>query len=259
MDSTFIGRHSVLRKIWGDPDIVLLIFAGSAAEFALNRAVDWLFFTNNLPKDPIGRLFSTVHYAQRIVFASESRAQSTLTSISSIHAGVEKQRGQRIPDWAYRDVLYMLIDYSQRSYELLHGRLTDVEREDLYAGFLRVGQGMRIAELPPDFTHWLQDRDRHLERDLEYSDYTKRLFRRYREHLGPWRYQILLEIQGLLVPARVRELLRLKPRGRLAAPGVKIYSLIRHLRLEAPVQRVLIPREYWREFNKLKPAPDLPH
>ena len=28
---------------------ILLIFAGSAAEFALNRAVDWLFFTGNMP------------------------------------------------------------------------------------------------------------------------------------------------------------------------------------------------------------------
>ncbi|MDQ3244245.1 MAG: DUF2236 domain-containing protein, partial [Gemmatimonadota bacterium] len=44
--------------------MVLLVFAGSAAEFALNRAVDWLFFTGELPRDPIGRLFSTAAYSQ---------------------------------------------------------------------------------------------------------------------------------------------------------------------------------------------------
>jgi len=52
----FVDRRSIVRRIWGDPDLVLLIFAGAAAEFALNRAVDWLFFTGEIPRDPIGRL-----------------------------------------------------------------------------------------------------------------------------------------------------------------------------------------------------------
>ncbi len=36
----FVDRGSIVRRIWADGDMVLLIFAGSAAEFALNRAVD---------------------------------------------------------------------------------------------------------------------------------------------------------------------------------------------------------------------------
>ena len=55
--SDFVDHRSIVRAIWGDPDLILLIFAGAAAEFALNRAVDWLFFTNRLPDDPIGRFF----------------------------------------------------------------------------------------------------------------------------------------------------------------------------------------------------------
>jgi len=47
----FVDRRSIVRRIWGDPDLVLLIFAGAAAEFALNRAVDWLFFTGEIPRD----------------------------------------------------------------------------------------------------------------------------------------------------------------------------------------------------------------
>ena len=35
----FVVSNSVVRRIWGDGDMVLLIFAGAAAEFALNRAV----------------------------------------------------------------------------------------------------------------------------------------------------------------------------------------------------------------------------
>jgi len=38
----FVSRGSIVRSIWGSSDLILLIFAGSAAEFALNRAVDAL-------------------------------------------------------------------------------------------------------------------------------------------------------------------------------------------------------------------------
>ena len=75
----FIDQRSIVRTIWGNPNIILLIFAGSAAEFALNRAVDWLFFTGRIPADPIGRLFSTVRYSQEILFADEDTARRTLT------------------------------------------------------------------------------------------------------------------------------------------------------------------------------------
>ena len=126
--SNFVDPRSIVRKIWGDPDLVLLIFAGSAAEFALSRAVDWLFFTGEIPRDPIGRLFSTVRYAQEIVFTDEETAQRTLERINAQHASVEHDRGQTIPDWAYRDVLYMLIDYSERAYALLYGPLSQSQR-----------------------------------------------------------------------------------------------------------------------------------
>src|SRR5215211_8416150 len=93
----FVDRRSIVRKIWGNPDLILLIFAGSAAEFALNRAVDWLFFTGKIPRDPIGRLFSTVRYAQEIVFVSEDEARRTLNRINAAHRTVERQRSDTIP------------------------------------------------------------------------------------------------------------------------------------------------------------------
>src|SRR5262245_29257179 len=94
----FVSHRSIVRSIWGASDTVLLIFAGSAAEFALNRAVDWLFFTGQIPQDPIGRLFTTVRYAQEIVFVDEAAARRTLDRICSIHKSVEEARGARMPD-----------------------------------------------------------------------------------------------------------------------------------------------------------------
>src|SRR3954469_18271313 len=103
----FVRHDSIVRKIWGKSDTILFIFAGASAEFALNKAVDWLYFTGKLPADPIGRLFSTVCYAQQIVFSSIEDANKAIDRITAIHSTVEKNRQSTIPDWAYRDVLYM--------------------------------------------------------------------------------------------------------------------------------------------------------
>jgi uncharacterized protein (DUF2236 family) len=252
MEREVVQPNSIVRRIWGEPDMILLIFAGSAAEFALNRAVDWLFFTGKIPNDPIGRLFSTVHYAQQIVFASAAHAQETLESIMSAHAVVERQRGQRIPDWAHRDVLYMLIDYSQRAYQLIYGPLTCAEQEELFAIFLRLGEGLRIPELPANFAQWRRDRERHLERDLAYSRYTAALFDRYRLHLGLWRYRILLQVQAALVPARVRALLQLGPSTQLVVSSVQVYSLLGKLGFQTLIHRALIPPRYWDSIDELK-------
>ena len=169
----FVEKGSIVRRIWSNPDLILLVFAGSAAEFALNRAVDWLFFTGKIPEDPIGRFFSTVSYAQQIVFANESEAKEAIRRISAIHAEVEKAREKTIPDWAYRDVLYMLIDYSQRSFELLYRSLSNSEKAELYSAFRRLGEMMDIAELPKDYTAWQKDRKLHIETDLEYTQHPK--------------------------------------------------------------------------------------
>src|SRR5829696_8736020 len=136
----FVRPGSIVRRIWGDADLVLLIFAGAAAEFALNRAVDWLFVTGALPRDPVGRLFTTAEYAQQIVFADRATAHHTLSRIAHIHQAVEQQRGQQIPAWAHRDVLYLLIAYSERAYRLHKRSLTDLERSELYGVFRRVGE-----------------------------------------------------------------------------------------------------------------------
>src|SRR3982750_1994541 len=107
----FVDRQSVVRKIWGKSDTILFIFAGAAAEFALNKAVDWLYFTGRLPADPLGRLFSTVAYSRQILFSEYDAALRSIDQIAAIHKNVEANRGMSIPDEAYLDVLYLLIDY----------------------------------------------------------------------------------------------------------------------------------------------------
>jgi hypothetical protein len=245
----FVAPGSVVRRIWGDPELVLLVFAGSAAEFALNRAVDWLFFTGGIPNDPVGRLFSTVRYAQEIVFADEETARRTLGRINTIHGAVERQREQRIPDWAFRDVLYMLIDYSERAHRMLYGPLGDAEREELYAVFRRVGEGLNIEGLPEGYWQWRGDRRAHMERDLTFSRHTALLYKQYRCHLGGWRYRIMLGVQALLVPDLVRRLLRLRRRAVFSAL-VGGYSHLDVPGLRPLVRRLLVQPRYWGEVDK---------
>jgi hypothetical protein len=239
----FVNRSSVVRRIWGDGDMVLLVFAGAAAEFALNRAVDWLFFTGKLPGDPIGRLFSTAGYSQQIVFADVSTASRTLDRIRAVHEAAERERGQKIPDWAHRDVLYMLIDYSERAHEMLARPLSADEQRDLYDVFYRVGAGLRIPDLPRTYAGWRADRERHLRRDLLYGRGTEALYARYRNQLGLWRYHLLLRIQAMLLPAHVRGLLRLRSAEALR-PLARFYPMLVRAGLRPIVQWLLMPSKY---------------
>src|SRR3954466_208478 len=168
----FVEKDSIVRRIWGKSDTILFIFSGAAAEFALNKAVDWLYFTGKLPKDPLGRLFSTVTYARWIVFSPEDEANKAIDNMRKIHTAVEHNRGATIPDWAYRDVLFMLIHYSIASFELLERKLTKKEKEEVYNVFYRLGARMQLKELPISYKSWLPVRDEHMDHDLEKSRYT---------------------------------------------------------------------------------------
>src|SRR3954471_22380447 len=85
----FVAPGSIVRRIWGDADTILFVFAGSAAEFALNRAVDWLFYTGGLPAAPLGRLFTTARSARDIAFADEAAARRSIGRIRAAHRAVE--------------------------------------------------------------------------------------------------------------------------------------------------------------------------
>lgn len=246
----FVEKHSVVREIWGKGDTILFIFAGAAAEFALNKAVDWLYFTGRLPADPLGRLFSTVSYARAIVFSEKQAALRAIDDIAAIHASVEAKRGASIPDWAYRDVLFMLIDYSIRSFELLERKLNRAEKEEVLDVFYRVGSRMGVKGLPETLEAWEKMRHEHLHENLERSRYTDDLFRQFRKHLGVMRYRILLESQTLVAPQQVRELLGFR-RISLLAPLIGIYKLSTRLKLDWLLKALILPAKYKNEIRAL--------
>jgi hypothetical protein len=251
----FVEKNSVVRKIWGKSDTVLFIFAGASAEFALNKAVDWLYFTGRLPADPLGRLFSTVRYARMIVFSPMDEAHKAIDTLRHIHAAVEQNRGSSIPDWAYRDVLFMLIHYSIASYELLEKKLSNEEKEEVYNVFYRVGTRMGLKELPPTYVEWLPAREAHLKEDLQKSEYTVDLFKQYKKHLGAMRYRVLIEGQKLVVPHRVKELMDFSDFSFLT-PVVPVYKISRLMKMDWLLKNILLPSDYKDQINELDVPPE---
>jgi uncharacterized protein (DUF2236 family) len=246
----YVDKKSVVREIWGKGDTILLIFAGAAAEFALNKAVDWLYFTGRLPADPLGRLFSTVAYARAIVFAEQKDALRAIDSITAVHSAVEAKRGANIPDWAYRDVLFLLIDYSIKSFEVMERKLSIAEKEEVFSVFNSIGIRMGINGLPQTFEQWKKMRHQHLISDMQHSHYTVDLFRQYRKHLSPVRYQILLESQLLVVPQEVRKLLGFREVS-LLSPLIGVYKLCRTMKLDRLFKSIIMPSKYIKEIRGL--------
>ncbi|MDQ6478100.1 oxygenase MpaB family protein [Dyadobacter sp. LHD-138] len=246
----FVSEDSIVRKIWGQADAILFIFAGASAEFALNKAVDWLYFTGRLPTDPLGRLFSTVGYARQIVFSEYDAAIHAIDKITAIHQGVEKERGAKIPDWAYRDVLFMLVDYSIRSFEVLERKLTEDEKGEIFEVFHQVGARMDISGLPQHYEQWRIMREEHLKENLLKSDFTLDLYKQYKKHLGPVRYRLLLQVQVLVVPERVNALLSLG-NFRVLDPVLSLYKLTRFFGIEKVIRNSILPRDYKKQVIDL--------
>lgn len=253
----FVDKNSIVRQIWGKSDTILLIFAGAAAEFALNKAVDWLYFTGRLPADPLGRLFSTVSYARSIVFSEKQSALRTIDAIAAIHAGVEEKRGASIPDSAYRDVLFMLIDYSIRSFELLERELNSSEKQEVFDVFYKVANRMGVEGLPHDFAAWERMRQEQINENLVYSHFTKNLFHQYRKHLGLLRYKILLEVQAEVLPQTVRGLLGLSSLLPFS-PLIGIVKLSTRMKFDWLLKALILPTNYKKDIRALDREPVMP-
>lgn len=247
---TFVEDTSIVKKIWSTTDITLFIFAGAAAEFALNRQVDWLYFTGKLPGDPIGRLFSTVKYAQQIIFREEKEAIASIGKINSVHQHVESARGFKISNDSYQDVLYMLIYYSIVSFELLERRLSGEEKDEVVRTFARIGRQMHIQDIPGDYIEWERVYKQQVSRNLLKSAFTTDLFQQYRKHLGAFRYFLLLDIQRMLLSKHVNALLGLGRPGvvRILIP---IYRQVRKYKVHEQLILMMVPRRFIKQVKEM--------
>ena len=181
-------------------------------------------------------------------------ANKAIDTLQKIHCSVEQSRGTTIPDWAYRDVLFMLIHYSIAAYELLEENLSDDEKEEVYNVFYRVGIRMGLKELPTNYLAWLPVREAHLQADLRKSNYTADLFQQYKKNIGTMRFKVLIEAQKLVVPQRVKELLHFGDFSFLT-PMVPMYKISRLMKMDWMLKNVLLPVNYKTQLNELDVHP----
>lgn len=241
----------VARRIWGNPDTVLLFFAGGSAEFAAIKAVDWLFYTNKLPSSPIGRFFETMAFAQSVFLRNDTKSEKAVNAINHIHRGVEKSRGKVIPQWAYKDVLFLILHYGEQAHEIVFGPLTYQERHSYFEAVMALGYSMHLQDLPQTYAQYQEQRKYHLINDYEFTPLTRQLMDAYRKSLGPVRYYLLTLVQACLVPQEIGEVLNLKPN-----PVIKCLLRLYHylpgggnkLRW---IQRIILPPQYAGQLRKL--------
>ena len=246
----------VTRRIWGSPDAILLFFAGGAAEFAAIKAVEWLFFTGRLPSAPVERFFETVRFAQSVFFGDLAGATKAVERINSIHRGVEDARGEQIPQWAYRDMLFILIDYGERAHEVVFEPMSEEERICHLEAALALGRAMDLSGLPTTYAEYEAQRHRQLLEDYERSPLTDELYARYRAALGPGRFWLLRLVQASVLPAELRQILGLEP-NRFVDWLLRVYHYLPgggdKLR---PLRGVLLPRRYARRLGEVTRAPE---
>jgi hypothetical protein len=249
---------AVTRRIWGSPDAILLFFAGGAAEFAAIKAVDWLFFTGRLPGAPVERFFETVRFAQSVFFSDAAGATDAIERINRIHRGVEKARGEEIPQWAYRDMLFILIDYGERAHEVVFGPMTEDERVSHFGVALALGRAMHLSGLPTTYAEYRVQRRQQLLEDYARGPLTDELYGSYRRALGPLRFRLLRLVQASVLPEELRDVLRLEP-----YPLVE--ELLRYYRLVPgggnklrPLHGALLPGRFARQLREMECAPDAP-
>lgn len=247
---------AVTRRIWGSPDAILLFFAGGAAEFAAIKAVDWLFFTGRLPGAPVERFFETVRFAQGVFFGDPVGATDAVERMNRIHRRVEEARGEEIPQWAYRDMLFILIDYGERAHGVVFGPMTEAERASHFGVMLALGQAMHLSGLPTTYAEYGAQRHQQLLEDYARGPLTDELYASYRRALGPLRFRLLRLVQAGVLPEELRDVLQLEPYP-LVEELLRCYRFVpgggNKLR---PLHNVLLPGRFAKQLRQLERAPE---
>jgi hypothetical protein len=202
---TRLFGSDITRRIWSDADNVLLIYAGAAAEFALNPENHWLFYTGKLPSDPLRRFEKTLEYQRKLFFTPREALPALAGHLKGIHMDLEKKRSQeqgetRISDQAYLQVFSMLIEYGISGYEYLHRRtMAHAERETYFNDIRSLALMMEIQNFPENYTQYGTRRIRMVATELQRNAYTQDLMDAYRKSLAPFSYWGLLQFQARFI------------------------------------------------------------
>ena len=107
-----------------------------------------------------------------------------------------------------------------------------------------------IRNLPANYVEWRQHRDAVLTENLRHSQHTSDLEGAFRRDLGPVRFRLLRQVQALIAPAPVRDMLGLKP-ARGSSLTLLLFRLLIAGGLRGLVQKALIPPHHLPAVHSL--------
>ena len=193
-----------------------------------------------------------------LFFADPTGAADAVERINRIHRSVEEARGEEIPQWAYRDMLFILIDYGKRAHEVVFGPMTEAERASHFGVGLALGRAMHLSGLPSTYAAYRVQRHQQLLEDYARGPLTDDLYASYCRALGPWRYRLLRLVQASVLPEELRDVLRLEPHP-LVDELLQCYRFVpgggNKLR---PLHGVLLPGRFAKRLRDMERAPDAP-
>ena len=201
----------IVANLWSDPDSLMLIFAASSAEFAVNPIAEWLFYTGRLPSDPAGRFLSTITYMRQLMLApSHDDYVDACRRIRGVHTKLEKERGQLIPDESYLDVLLMGMQHSLTALEVMRGKaVTSEEAAEVTRSYRSMAHYMGVPGYPRNYAAFRELRMQRLN-SYQFNEYTAKLFAAYRLALGWLGYWMLRALSPTVVEPRICELAGLR-------------------------------------------------
>jgi hypothetical protein len=192
-----------------------------------------------------------------VFFGDPAGATKVVERINSIHRGVEEARGEEIPQWAYRDMLFILIDYGERAHEVVFGPMTEAERVSHFGVALTLGQAMHLSGLPTTYAEYRDQRHQQLLEDYACGPLTDELYASYRRALGPLRYRLLRLVQASVLPEELRDVLRFEP-SPIVEELLRCYRFLpggaNKLR---PLHGALLPARFAKQLRDLERAPDV--
>lgn len=236
------------RALWSDLDHILLVYVGSAAEFALVEDNHWLFYTNKLPSAPLNRLLSTFVWNRKVMMTSAQDAPVLARTIRSFHDQVEAERAReegghpRISNQGFKAVGSMLIEYALVAEAYLEQREVSPEEKEAYyqdqRGFF---EAMGIEDWEENYEKFARRRQEEMPENLKRNRHTDDLFESYKRDIGGLRYWILRQFMARFVPDHVAAEIGLRK-----FPGFgclyRLYPRLHGKRAGRWVQKLLLPK-----------------
>ncbi|MDH5682349.1 MAG: DUF2236 domain-containing protein [Spirochaetota bacterium] len=254
-DNVYFGKP-ITREIWGNMANIILIYAGSAADFALHPENHWLFYTNKLPSNPQERFIETFLYNQKLFFTPVSQLPRVVSHIRQIHSAIETKRAREsshkmISHTAFKDVFSMLVDYGIRGYEYLNRRKLDPAEKTEYINDIKaVSDMMGISGFPSDDDSFREYRVDCIQNRLQANEYTERLYEAYLNDLGETRFNIVRRFQAQFIPQRLSEELGLVKSNAFSLL-YRTYPYVHHGFLLRLLMRVLLKKAARQALYKI--------